>query len=387
MAEQKLKILFVLQTPWGSGLGMSRVHYDLKPVLEAKGHQVDYLDGTILQRQKSRWNAKSTQELILEYLKKHASGYDIIDANQRCIPYPKRAYNFSGLVMYRSHGFPPLYRIAEQEPHYKKMQKPFIQPAPKKIKNHLGNLKRYLKQGEGDWALWASLNYADVVHCLNTAEKDYLEAYGIDAHKLVVIPNGIEAKLLNKPITQDLTKRKDMAFLGSWTLRKGISHLPELARVLQGKYRHLNLLGTSGDEASITAAFEAEQQSSIRIVNRFKPEQLAELLKETKVGLFPSYAEGFGLAVVEFLAQGIPVVAFDTPGPKDILTELDKNLLVPLGDLDVLKNRVTEILSMSLESYQELSEACFKRAEAYNYELVAAEFLKLYQSKLHQLEH
>ena len=384
MAQQKLKILFVLQTPWGPGLGMSRVHYDLKPVLEAMGHQVDYLDATMLNRHKSRWSSKSTQELILDYLKKHASGYDVIDANQRCIPYPKSAFSFKGLLVYRSHGLPPLYRLAEEGPEYKRMQGVFEQPARKTVKNHLGNLKRYLQQGEGDWALWASLKYADVVHCLNIAEKDYLETYGIAADKLVVIPNGIEARLLNKPASSDLPNRNDIAFLGSWTLRKGISHLPQLARELQGKYRHLNLLGTSGDVAAITATFDAELQTSIRIVNRFKPEQMAELLKETNVGVFPSYAEGFGLAVVEFLAQGIPVVAFDTPGPRDILSELNQGLLVPLGDARAMKNRVAEILSMPLESYQELREACFKRAATFNYELVAKEFSELYLSKLPQ---
>lgn len=384
MTQQKLKILFVLQTPWGSGLGMSRVHYDLKPVLEAMGHQVDFLDANMLNQHRSRWNSKSTQELILDYLKKHASGYDIIDANQRCIPYPKSAFNFKGLLVYRSHGLPPLYRLAEESPQYKRMQQVFRQPARKTLKNHLGNLKRYLQQGEGDWVLWASLKNADVIHCLNIAEKDYLETYGIAADKLVVIPNGIEAQLLNKPATQDLPNRNDIAFLGSWTLRKGISHLPQLARELQGKYRHLNLLGTSGDEAVITAAFEAEQQTSVRIVNRFKPEQLAELLKETKVGVFPSYAEGFGLAIVEFLAQGIPVVAFDTPGPRDILSQLNQDLLVPLGDAHAMKNRMAEILTMPLKSYQELSKACFKRAVTFSYEMVAKDFSELYLSKLLQ---
>ena len=387
MAQQKLKILFVLQTPWGPGLGMSRVHYDLKPVLEAMGHQVDFLDANLLNRHKTRWRRKSTQELILDYLKKHASGYDIIDANQRCIPYPKSAFNFKGLLVYRSHGLPSLYRLAEERPEYKRMLGVFEQPAPKKLRNHLGNLKRYLNQGEGDWALWASLKYADVVHCLNTAERDYLEAYGIAADKLVVIPNGVEARLLNKPDTPDLPSRNDIAFLGSWTLRKGISHLPQIARELEGKYRHLNLLGTSGDVAAITAAFDVELQSSIRIVNRFKPEEFTELLRETKVLVFPSYIEGLPLAIIEVMALGIPVVAFDIPGSREIIEDASEENLIKTGNTSLLANRLKEILEMPSEQYQKLCESCFERAATLSYELIAQDFSNLYQSKFQNLEH
>ena len=52
------------------------------------------------------------------------------------------------------------------------------------------------------------------------------------------------------------------------------------------------------------------------------------------VGAFPSYVEGFGLAVLEQLAAGLPTVAYNLPGPRDILKSTLPDLLVPCGDAE-----------------------------------------------------
>ena len=39
---------------------------------------------------------------------------------------------------------------------------------------------------------------------------------------------------------------------------------------------------------------------------RYQPDALPQLLSDCTVAAFPSYVEGFGLAVVEQLAAGIP---------------------------------------------------------------------------------
>lgn len=56
--------------------------------------------------------------------------------------------------------------------------------------------------------------------------------------------------------------------------------------------------------------------------------ELAQTYAGAKVFVFPSKADTFGLVVLEALASGVPVVAYDVPGPKDILVGKTKTDLI-----------------------------------------------------------
>ena len=47
--------------------------------------------------------------------------------------------------------------------------------------------------------------------------------------------------------------------------------------------------------------------------------------------VLPSEAEGFGLVLVEAMAAGVPVVATDAPGIRDVVRHGENGLLVPVG--------------------------------------------------------
>lgn len=51
-----------------------------------------------------------------------------------------------------------------------------------------------------------------------------------------------------------------------------------------------------------------------------KPRELARLLSISDAMVFPSKTDTFGVAILEALACGVPVAAFNVPGPMDIIT-------------------------------------------------------------------
>lgn len=58
-----------------------------------------------------------------------------------------------------------------------------------------------------------------------------------------------------------------------------------------------------------------------------------------------SASEGFGMSLLESMARGVPVVAFDTPyGPADLVEDGANGFLVPVGDVEALAARTLQVM-------------------------------------------
>src|SRR5437763_901850 len=109
---------------------------------------------------------------------------------------------------------------------------------------------------------------------------------------------------------------------------------------------------------------------------------LPRLLSDGTAGAFPSDVEGFGMAVVEQLAAGLPTVAYDAPGPRDILGNLPQ-LLVPAGDATGFGEAISAILTADLAHYRELSERSVDTARKFSWQDIASETAAEYRKYLH----
>lgn len=380
-----LKILLVLQSHFCDTLGMSKVHYDLKIAYEKMGCQVDTLSYDDLyprgQSALSKIMGPLFTKKILKILKIKAKNYDVIDANFDCIPFPKSSFGFNGVLIFRSHGLQPLYREFEKKPPFSTVLN--IEKSKKiKFKTRIGNIYRFLQKKSGNKELYDSIKYADFVHCLNNAEFDFLLNYGIPKNKLIVLPNGISDEFILKSANLKLKNKTNViSFVASWTLRKGISDLNAILNQvkLKASINEVKLLGGVEEKSNVESFFDVENRAYLNIKATYETKELPELLNNVKVGIFPSYIEGFGLAIVEQLACGVPVVAYKVPGPIDILNPLDPSLLIEAGDTVKFSEKVIEILNMSDAAYENLSNKCKLRAKDFLMSKIASDFIKVYE--------
>lgn len=91
--------------------------------------------------------------------------------------------------------------------------------------------------------------------------------------------------------------------------------------------------------------------------------------------VLPSRYEGWPSAVTEAMICGVPVITTDCPGGGREMVENEKNgLIVPMDDVDVLKQGMLRLLNDSKLRVM-LGANAYKRSEKYDYRIVAQDYI------------
>lgn len=89
---------------------------------------------------------------------------------------------------------------------------------------------------------------------------------------------------------------------------------------------------------------ELNMGGRVRLTGRLGEDEVARLLASLDLFVSASRSEAFGMAMVEALACGVPVVATATEGAREIVEEGVTGLLVPVGDVDSLASSIASLL-------------------------------------------
>lgn len=103
------------------------------------------------------------------------------------------------------------------------------------------------------------------------------------------------------------------------------------------------------------------------------------IIKTVDIVILSSNWEGFGLAAVEGMAAGKPVVASDVKGLRDIVD--GAGMLFEKGNSIALSNAIIRLLENKTE-YHRISNACKARASEYSINNTTRQYLHLYKKIL-----
>ena len=168
-----------------------------------------------------------------------------------------------------------------------------------------------------------------------------IDAYDIEADRVLVVPHGVESTLgADAPSTFDL--RRDYGLgAGPMIVYPAITHPHKNHRfLLEVMARHwtdpdlrLVLLGGRGSAEADVAADIARLGLGARVVRpgRVPDAHRDGLIAAADALVFPSQYEGFGAPAVEAMALGTPVICSDQPALAEVVG--DAGLVLPL-DVD-----------------------------------------------------
>lgn len=384
-SEAPLRILLVLNVPWDARLGAARVFMTLADEWRAAGHAVekfslsDAFEGNAAGLRLAFRQILFTRKAAAFIRSKHSS-FDVIDALTGAVATSKRRLNFDGLLVARSVG---LFRL------YDAFEKSISRRWPDlRRSKFIARLFHATAQGWLRRSSERSLRHADLINVPNEEEARVLRTSGVAAVRVVVQPYGLTNQQRGEfaETAQNAAARlaaKRVCFIGMWSARKGSRDWPLIVRELRARIPDVRFrfLGTLVESARVLRDLGLERDEKIELVSDFDAARLPELLKDCTVGAFPSYIEGFGLAVLEQLAAGIPVVAYDVAGPRDMLGPDLTNMLSQAGDVRAFAEHLAQVLLADGESYRELTQRCVDRSQQFDWTRIARRTLDNYRRR------
>jgi glycosyltransferase involved in cell wall biosynthesis len=161
--------------------------------------------------------------------------------------------------------------------------------------------------------------------------------------RAVVIPNPVVETAIKPKITQQLTSI--LIAVGALEKEKGFDIL--LQSVAQIVPQHPQLVVRifgEGTQRDYLESLRAKLGLTRQVDLPGQVKNIFQQLSEADLFVMPSRIEGFGNALCEAMACGLPVIATDCMGPREIIRDGETGILVPVEDVKTLARVISELL-------------------------------------------
>lgn len=198
----------------------------------------------------------------------------------------------------------------------------------------------------------------DVVLPISRATGDECLARGLKKRRMAIVPVGIDVSRFPPVVDRGATRSELLTALRA----TGAAPLPEGALLLCSVGRHQERKGFQwfvsevmprlpaevvyllGGEGPMTPAIRAVVSREglggrVRLLGRVSEEMLTTLYRGADLFVMPNIPvpgdiEGFGVVMLEAGLSGLPIVAADLEGIRDVVTEGENGHLLPTGDAE-----------------------------------------------------
>lgn len=225
--------------------------------------------------------------------------------------------------------------------------------------------------------------------------KDEYKKIGVSEKNIKLIPNGVDfERIAQFPHTDIVRKKHEIPFNAKIILtvgrnhpKKGYSLIPDILRRVQDRGIEVYWI-IIGKECSRIDGIDSLGKSAGRIIlideisfdgkrNDIPSDELIQYYKSADLFAMTSLLETFGIVLIEAMAAGLPVVCFDAPGVRDVM-DPECGVMCDRGDVEGFSRAIQWVIDDGVHSA--LGKKCIEQARQYSWDIVASQYLNMYES-------
>jgi len=238
---------------------------------------------------------------------------------------------------------------------------------------HGYDISSYIKKNGND--VYKNLfGEGDIFLPISERWKNTLIEMGCDERKIFVHRMGIDtSKFLCSPRNHKENGKVRLLTICRLVEKKGVRYAIRAVAKILGRYPNLEykIAGDGPLKIQLEDLIkELNIQDNVKILGWKNQEEIVELLKDTDILIAPSITgtdgeqEGIPVALMEALAQGLPVLSTQHSGIPELIQDGESGFLVREGDVDALAERL-EFFLVHPEIWSKMGRAGREHVEKY----------------------
>jgi glycosyltransferase involved in cell wall biosynthesis len=204
-----------------------------------------------------------------------------------------------------------------------------------------------------------------------------------------VIYNGLNAHEFNQSLATELLAVREkfglskdfILAVGHLEKRKNYLYLIDAIAKLRDRGRHCNLViigNNSGEKKLIEALIKTKHlDGQVKMLEGLSDSEIRCAYQLSRLFVFPSAYEGFGIPILEAMAAQRPMVLSDIPVFREIMQ--DKGFYFPCHDAQIAADAIEHVLTSDAESAQLIAYGT-TRVQDFSFPSLATQMESLYHS-------
>jgi glycosyltransferase involved in cell wall biosynthesis len=221
------------------------------------------------------------------------------------------------------------------------------------------------------------LRRADKVIVFSKEQSSLIQKkYGIKIERIAIVPNGVGQEFFYKN-KRNLHHPTRLLFIGRLSVQKNLSQFLNALNGISEQFE-TNIVGHGELESDLKKEAKNLKLQNINFTGHAQGEKLLNFYKQADIFVLPSEREGMPLVLLEAMAMGLPILATDVIGNREVIKNGKNGLLVPLNDVASLRNALLR-LKTDEKQYNTISEVSGEMAQSYSWNKVIKKLEKLYE--------